>query len=82
MTLYERLLPQARERLNQQKDRWPNVIAGIEEKLNDDYYYSWTELPYSTVRMLHDRIFDGDYTEPIEEEEMRMLFEDYWRDEQ
>jgi len=81
MTLYERLLPQAREVLNSQKDRWPNVIAGLEEKLNDNYYYSWTELPYGTVRVLYDRIFGADWQDPIEEGEVRMLFEEYWRDE-
>ena len=78
MTLYDRLLPQARELLQKKRKDFPATTTIVMEQLADEKFYHWTELPYSTVRMMYDRIFNTDYFEPIEEEEVRMLFQDYW----
>lgn len=78
MTLYERLMPQAREILDNRKDRWPNVVESIEAHLKDERYSSWTQLPYIIVRYLNDRIFGSDPLGMIDEGEIRMLFKDYY----
>ena len=80
MTLYERLLPQARELLNKARVNYPATVEGLIDKLSDEHYFHWTELPYNTVRILYDRIYKAEYTDPIEEEEVRMLFQDYWNE--
>lgn len=77
-TLWERLLPQARELIIEQLRRYPATTEAIINTLEDKQYQMWTELPYYVVKMLHERIFNGESLEPIEEEEVRQLFESYY----
>ena len=78
MTLYERLLPQAREMLENARSQFPATTTTIMEQLHDKKYYSWTELPYSTVKMMHERVFNSGCLDAIEEEEVRQMFSDYY----
>ena len=78
-TLWERMLPQGRELINQYELRYPATTEMIIKHLTDDQYYRWSELPYYIVKFVHERIFNpGDFFAPVEEEEMRTLFEDYY----
>ena len=76
-TLWERLLPQAREIIMEQERRYPATTKIIVDKLNDTNYHMWSELPYYIVKMLHERVY-GDIHADIDEEEVKELFEEYY----
>ena len=78
-TLYDRLDFRAKGILENAKDKWPNTIRTLYEYLQDDTYIYWTDLPYNQVKLLHMRIY-GDVFDHVEEEEIRMLFEEYYND--
>ena len=78
-TLWARLMPQARELIIENLNHYPATTELIINTLKDSKYHIWTELPYCVVKMLHERIFEtDDIFQPIEEEEVRMLFENYY----
>jgi hypothetical protein len=73
------MLPQGRELINQYEQRYPATTEMIIKHLTDENYHRWTELPYYIVKFVHERIFNReDFFAPIEEEEMRSLFENYY----
>ena len=74
-TLWERLLPQARELIEESENRYPATTEVIYEALKDNKYHMWTELPYYVVRLLSERIFG---VGSIEEDEIRTLFAGYY----
>jgi hypothetical protein len=78
-TLYDRLDFRAKGILENEKDKWPNTIRTLYEYLQDDTYIYWTDLPYNQVKLLHMRIY-GDVFDHVDEEEIRMLFEEYYNE--
>ena len=75
-TLYERLLPQARKILENHEKRLPATTELIFKTLKDESRHLWTELPYYVVKMIHERIYGTGFDDPIDGEEVKMLFED------
>ena len=76
--LWERLLPQAREMILSYERQCPSTTEVIIKHLEDSQYHNWTELPYFIVKFIHERIYNANPLELIEEEEVRMLFEQYY----
>ncbi len=78
MTLKETLTPQAREILESFENRFPATTKVIFDHIDNPKYSLWTELPYYVVKMIHERVFNGDPLEPIEEDEIRLLFTQFY----
>ena len=77
--LWDRMLPQAKELLSGYERRFPATTEIIEKTLKNDEFANWTELPYYIVKLIHERIFNPhSLLDSIEEEEVRMLFKDYY----
>jgi len=74
-TLWERLLPQARELIEGSLNRYPATTEVIMNSLKDNKYHMWSELPYYVVRLLSEAIFG---IGGIEEDEINTLFEKYY----
>lgn len=77
-TLYDRLLPQAREIIEKEQKRLPSITEMIFKALKDESKHFWTELPYYVVKMIHERVYNASFDDPIDEEEVKMLFQDYY----
>jgi len=76
-TLWERLLPQARELILQKEGRYPATTEIMIKKLQDPQFHLWSELPYYIVKMLHERIY-GDVWADVDQDEVKVLFEEYY----
>jgi hypothetical protein len=74
------MLPQAKELVMKGEKDLPATTHIIQKTLKDERYHMWSELPYYIVKMIHERIFGAAWMESIEEEEVKMVFEDYYDD--
>ena len=76
-TLWDRMLPQARELVLRNKKMMPFQTEVVINHLKDEKYHGWSELPYYIVKLLHERVY-GDVFENIDQDEVKMLFEEYY----
>lgn len=77
-TLWDRLLPQARELIIQNQMRQPATTEMVIKTLQDTKYFLWTELPYHVVKHLHEIIYNAKSLDLIEEDEVKSIFHAYY----